>query len=81
MLRSRIGEFIKAKGTTYLQILSATGLSSKTVRTAIVRIEKLNMGTLARFADYFGVSVKDLFYDTCWEREKGKREKEKMPEK
>jgi len=64
MMKSMLKELMAAKGETYRSMIAA-GFQSQTIRNAIRQIEKSNMPTLCKLADYFGVCVSDLFDDGC----------------
>jgi len=66
-VKSLVAEIMKQKGVTIRQLEDGTGLAPQTIMRARKNgeenIEACSIRTLAKIAEYLGVSIKDLFQD------------------
>lgn len=62
-----IEALMRAKGITYREIAAVSGLSTRTIRKAIVAPADCHYRSLCRIADVFGVTVADLMDALEWE--------------
>ena len=67
-VKSLVTEIMEKKGVTIRQLEDGAGLAPQTIMRARKNgeenIESCSIRTLAKIAEYLGVSIKDLFLDS-----------------